>query len=373
MTVASPVLARLRALLADAGLQFVDPPVLQPAGLFLDLAGEDIRRRLFTTSSTAGEELCLRPDFTIPVARLHLAGGAAGRAETYAYLGPIFRQRSDAPAETLQAGAEWLGRADCEAADADALALAHAAVGLFGLTRPQVRVGDEALFRALVDGLPVSAAWKRRLVPLFGEPDRLAAALDRLSGRVAPVTSAIGPLAGLLGTTDRHAAGAALADLLKIAGLNPVGRSPEEIAERLVEEAELAGANGHGREAAQVIEDYLEISASMAGAADAVDAFSRRLGLDLTVPLDAFRRRVLLAAERGLDPEAIEFSAAFGLKLDYYTGFVFEMLDPTRPKGDPVAGGGRYDRLLKLLGADRAVPAVGFALWLDRLAGEETP
>ncbi|MGH2342728.1 ATP phosphoribosyltransferase regulatory subunit [Segnochrobactraceae bacterium EtOH-i3] len=373
MSVAMSALARLRAMLSEAGLGFVDPPILQPAGLFLDLAGEDIRRRLFTTSSSAGEELCLRPDFTIPVARLHLAGGAAGRAASYAYLGPIFRQRSDAPAETLQAGAEWLGRADCEAADADALALAHRAVGLFGLKRPQMRVGDEALFAALVDGLPLSPAWKRRLVPLFGEPDRLAMALDRLSGRVAPVTSAVGPLAGLLGTTDTRAAGAALADLLKIAGLNPVGRSPVEIAERLVEEAELAGANGHGREAAAVIESYLDISTSLAEAADRVEAFAGRYGLDLSVPLAAFRRRVQLAAERGLDPDEIAFSAAFGLKLDYYTGFVFEMLDPTRPGQGPIAGGGRYDRLLKLLGAETAVPAVGFALWLDRLAAEETP
>jgi ATP phosphoribosyltransferase regulatory subunit len=31
------------------------------------------------------------------------------------------------------------------------------------------------------------------------------------------------------------------------------------------------------------------------------------------------------------------------------------------------AGGGRYDRLLTLLGADKPIPGVGFSLWLDRL------
>ena len=31
----------------------------------------------------------------------------------------------------------------------------------------------------------------------------------------------------------------------------------------------------------------------------------------------------------------------------------------------PLAGGGRYDRLMEMLGAGRPVPAVGFTLRLD--------
>ncbi len=33
-----------------------------------------------------------------------------------------------------------------------------------------------------------------------------------------------------------------------------------------------------------------------------------------------------------------------------------------------LAGGGRFDRLLTLLGAKERIPAVGFSLWLDRIA-----
>ncbi len=32
-----------------------------------------------------------------------------------------------------------------------------------------------------------------------------------------------------------------------------------------------------------------------------------------------------------------------------------------------LAGGGRFDRLLTLLGAKERIPAVGFSLWLDRI------
>jgi ATP phosphoribosyltransferase regulatory subunit len=57
--------------------------------------------------------------------------------------------------------------------------------------------------------------------------------------------------------------------------------------------------------------------------------------------------------------------------IGYYTGAVFEVYDPAL--GGPIGGGGRYDDLLGRFG--RKLPAVGFALGVDRLhvalAGEE--
>ena len=95
-----------------AGYVPIAPATLQPAEPFLDLSGEDIRRRMYLVNDPAGGELCLRPDLTIPVARDYLASPAAGRPATFCYLGPVFRQREDGPAEFLQAGIESYGRAD---------------------------------------------------------------------------------------------------------------------------------------------------------------------------------------------------------------------------------------------------------------------
>jgi ATP phosphoribosyltransferase regulatory subunit len=55
----------------------------------------------------------------------------------------------------------------------------------------------------------------------------------------------------------------------------------------------------------------------------------------------------------------------FGLvrSLDYYTGAVFQVYDPAY--GVPIGNGGRYDELLGHFG--RALPAVGFALNVERL------
>ena len=72
---------RAEALLAAyerAGYRRVAPPILQLAEPFLDLSGEDIRKRMYLTSAPGGEELCLRPDLTIPVSRDYLASPLAG-------------------------------------------------------------------------------------------------------------------------------------------------------------------------------------------------------------------------------------------------------------------------------------------------------
>src|SRR5262249_59651580 len=73
-----------------AGYVRIDPPVLQPAEPFLDLSGEDIRRRMFLTTDPQGREMCLRPDLTIPVSRAYLQSTAAGKAAGFSYISPGF-------------------------------------------------------------------------------------------------------------------------------------------------------------------------------------------------------------------------------------------------------------------------------------------
>ena len=75
--------ARAEALVAHyerAGYARVSPAILQPAEPFLDLSGEDIRRRMFLTTDPDGRELCLRPDLTIPVSCEYRGSPEAGEA-----------------------------------------------------------------------------------------------------------------------------------------------------------------------------------------------------------------------------------------------------------------------------------------------------
>jgi ATP phosphoribosyltransferase regulatory subunit len=89
--------------------------------------------------------------------------------------------------------------------------------------------------------------------------------------------------------------------------------------------------------------------------------------IDADAALDAFEERLGFMAARGLDVAAMRFSARFARDLDYYTGFLFEAHDPMRSDGRPVVGGGRYDGLARTLGAGADIPAVGAAIWCERL------
>ena len=67
--------ARILAVLSSTGAMRVEPAALQPADVLLDLYGEDIRARAFVTRDE-GAEMMLRPDFTVPIVRLHMDGAA---------------------------------------------------------------------------------------------------------------------------------------------------------------------------------------------------------------------------------------------------------------------------------------------------------
>jgi ATP phosphoribosyltransferase regulatory subunit len=363
--------ARADALVASyerAGYARVAPAILQPAEPFFDLSGEDIRRRMFLVDDPSGAELCLRPDLTIPVARDYLASPAAGTAARLCYLGPVFRHRRDGAGEFLQAGIESFGRADKAAADAEILALGLEATAAYGLAEPTIRMGDVALFSALIAALKLAPAWKRRLVKDFNRKPELVRDLERMvPGHVNGTPEYQGVLAALA-NSDPKAAHALVTDLLSIAGISAVGgRSVGEIADRFLEQAATGAGSTLPRETRQLVERFLSIAGDPDEAAIALRALAADAGLALGAALDLFESRAGFLAARGIDLKKIRFATAFGRGLDYYTGFVFELHDPTGGEGQLVAGG-RYDGLLARLGHQHAIPAVGFAVWIERLA-----
>jgi ATP phosphoribosyltransferase regulatory subunit len=366
---ADPTAALVALFQGEVDAEMVEPPILLPAALFLDTAGEEIRRRLFLTSDAEGRELCLRPDFTIPICRHYLETGEANREAALGYFGPVFRQRGDETAEFLQAGIELFGNDDRAAADADVATLAHRAAGIFGVTEPIVKIGDEGLFLALLEALGLATPLRRRLRGQFGDPARLARTIRRLAGEGSDAD--LVRHAGLLGAlsgADPEAARQVVEDLIGLAGIRAVGgRTAAEIAERFLERAALGTDRGFTAETAQLLERYLAIEATPERAVDALDAFERETGLGFGPALDLYARRNDAFRDCGLDLDRLSFSANFGRNLDYYTGFVFEMRDPERADPRPVIGGGRYDGLLERLGSAAPVPACGFAMWLDRL------
>src|ERR1700749_4807542 len=267
---------------AQAGYLRAEPGILQPAEPFLDLSGEDIRKSLYLTTDAHGEELCLRPDLTIPVARDYLASAQAGKPAGFSYLGPVFRFRSGRPSEFLQAGIESFGRQDRAAADAEMLALALEATSAFGLKDVEIRTGDVALFIALIDALKLYPVWRRRLIKDFNRKVNLAEDIERLTLPAAPGGNEYqGVLAALAGS-DRKAALALVTDMMSIAGATTVGgRTVSEIADRFLEQSTLKGG-ALPRDALTIIKRFMAIAGDPDDAVAQLRALAADARLDLS-------------------------------------------------------------------------------------------
>jgi ATP phosphoribosyltransferase regulatory subunit len=343
-------------LFAQRGYVRQEPAVLQPAEIFLDRSGEEIRRRTFTLMDPSGRELCLRPDLTIPICREAVQQGRSFPARI-AYNGLVFRHQPGEPhraTQFFQAGVELLGLDDRAAGETEILSLTIEALRVAGLKDFSLRIGDLALFGALVDALALPVQWRARLKRHFWRAGYVESLLYWLGhgDRKAALPGSRAEIEALL---DTHA-DAPLA-----------GRTREEIIARTMDRAADAAALKLDAKVADAIAKLLDISGPAETALAQARALLKTAGINLDPQLAAMDARLAALKSLGVDPAQVQFTAHFGRNMEYYTGFVFELW--ARDKEGPVqiAGGGRYDSMMEMLGAKQPVSAIGCALRTERL------
>lgn len=356
-----PVWGRIRTPFVEfcerSGGRWVEPPLLQPLARLLDFAGEGLRARLFVVQGEAGEELCLRPDFTLPVALAHLESGAAeGR---YLYEGLAFRTAPPGrgrPSEFRQIGAELFGAGDPARQDAEVVALAWRAAAAGGREDLSLMLGDVGLFAAFVQALDLPNGAAARLLRALPSPRALAAELNRARAP-APALSG-GRLSVLLAGLPEAEAAEVLEELWRLAEVRPVGeRSSADIVHRLTERASAESAQTLTSAQADILTRFLSISGPPQVALDALAAVAREAGADLDAALQAWGER-LSRLGREIDGRAT-LATAFVRPFAYYDGLLFEVRSDALGPDQPVAAGGRYDGLLVRLGAANPAGAVG--------------
>ncbi|MCR8722907.1 ATP phosphoribosyltransferase regulatory subunit [Frigidibacter sp. ROC022] len=333
--------ARISARFAEAGAEPFEADILQPAATLLDLYGEDIRARAYVTTDPLRGELMLRPDFTLPVVEMHMARGAD--PARYRYQGEVFRrQETDdgRPSEYLQVGYEVFDRSDPAAADAEVFSLFSQV--LDGVPATPV-TGDIGILIAAVRGLSTSEARKAALMRHIWRPARFRALLDRYSGRtpVPPTRQA------LLQAEDP----------MQGAGLLLGLRGADEIAARIEALRADAAEPPLGAGEVAVLGAILTLKGSATGALAALRDLIREMPA-IAAAIEGLDRRLDALGKRGVEVDSLAFEASHGRSaMEYYDGFVFSFQGP----GDlpPLATGGRYDALTRVLGRGRSIPAVG--------------
>jgi len=355
------VMAAVRAPFAELGADTIDPPVVQPLGLILDLSGEAMRERLILVQADGGDEAALRPDFTIPAARLHIDSGRAGGR--YFYEGKAFRaspRGREAYEEFLQIGVEAFETVAAPEADAEIAAIAWRAAAAGGRDDLALQLGDVALFAAFVDTLKLAAPLAARIKRAFASPRRLRAALELAESPTVGAAPAGDRLSSLLAGLPEAEAAAMLQDLWALAGIEPAGgRSAAEIVHRLAERAAVARAPDLKPEQASLIARFLAIADKPDSAMEAVARLAGPGGARLEAALKGWARRLTALKGEGAPLSAMRFSTAFGRDFGYYDGALFEVRSAALGDHRPVAAGGRYDSLFSRLGASLACGAVG--------------
>jgi ATP phosphoribosyltransferase regulatory subunit len=335
--------ARLQAFFVANGAQVVDADILQPADTLLDLYGEDIRARAFVTHDPLNGEQMLRPDFTVPVVQMHMAHGA--EPARYTYSGEVFRRQEQSrqrASEYMQVGYEVFDRENPARADAEVFALFAQVLAPLGL---HAATGDIGILMAAVQGLSTSERRKKALLRHIWRPRRFRALLERFGG-TAPVPAS---RTALLADADP------LARARPMIGL----RTGQEIDARI--EALRADAAEPPIAADQValLDRILNLRAKATAAlTDLQDMAHDMPALARAVATMAARLDALAA--HGVDVAQLDFEASYGrTSMEYYDGFVFGFYAEARLDLPPVATGGRYDALTRVLGQGRSIPAVG--------------
>jgi ATP phosphoribosyltransferase regulatory subunit len=370
--------AQARVLLSvftNADYEAVAPAIIQPADVFLDVVGESLRARTYVFTDPDGAELCLRPDLTVPTCRLHLARYAdPGTPARYCYNGAAFRfqsQVADArhPREFRQAGIERFGDRAREEAEAETVATVIRAIEAAGLKDWSIRLGDIGLFSSILDVAGLTPRWKKRLDDAFLKPVSFRDALKSFAVSARGASASVpDTLLSSLRRDDPAGSEAAVAAYLDEKSIELAGtRTLADITAHLIDIAEDREEKPIDAAAVDLIKRYVGVAGPAAKAGGTIVELLNGSGRGSGAALETYDRRLALLANSGVDLGRVTFSAEFGRTLAYYTGFVFEVHAKGHGAESPIAGGGRYDGLMRAAGASVDVSAVGGAIHTERL------
>jgi histidyl-tRNA synthetase len=343
------------------GYELIDTPLVEQAELFLVKAGDAAINRLMTFD-LPGRTLSLRPEFTVPAARVYLTHypDQPGPVRLQ-FAGPVLQYGNLQHGQIKQEnaiGAELINDAS-PAADAEIIALTGQALNNAGCDDWQVIIGHSGLIDRFLTHYQLNRqmhrfvmAWLPRLKAGERVINEAAAAL---AAKTAPPPTIESPTATAAST---EIALQALLHATPQRGPSG-GRTREEIAQRLLGKQQQT--DQHDR-ALNALRDLQHIIMQVNTPADLQQHFSDP-ALQSTV--QHLAETFALLSAYAIPETRITFDLSFTRNLDYYTGIVFEY----RAGDCLLGGGGRYDELIGLLGEQdqKRIPAVGFMLYVDHI------
>jgi ATP phosphoribosyltransferase regulatory subunit HisZ len=345
------------------GYTLVDIPIVQPADVFLTRAGDLMIERLFTFEHH-DQMLALRPEFTAAAAR-HYLQQADGEIVRWQFCGATFVDDTTQDRQQHSLGAELIGQAG-SAAEAEIVTMAVEGAQVIGVTGWRLVMGNVALQWHLLARFGLD----RRIIRwLLSHRDELAQHGKESILKAFEETFALSSDA----TPDSDETPASTQRMLDVLldstqyGTTMGGRTREEIALRMLRKHQRAVARPQIESALDFLADWMQIEGPFEQVFSKIEAWIDTADLNGHMLLNQWRETVQRLIAADIDPARITLKPNLARNWEYYTGLVFVL---ENKQGQPVAGGGRYDELTRLLGGAQSTPAVGFAYYADTLLAD---
>jgi ATP phosphoribosyltransferase regulatory subunit len=362
----------------------VSVDLLQPISWFFDLYGEDVRHRVCMLDMPLSGAVCLRPEFTIPLAYKFLSSGTSvqgtSTSQRYSYSGDAFfrsylqnPQTGGTVERYLQSGIEIMGEGDAIAADVDVFMVVYEVLKQCGCSFAST-IGDMRIIFTWIDSLEIPHFCKKRLkrhlrMPKFHET--LASLLpcrEQLSDKDLFFQN-------FASCSHKEAKQAVQTKLDEIDEVPFGTRTVDDIVKHCLERSEQVESNSDLARQVECIKEFLAIEEKADKSVQTMQKIIKKAGMEeiLGDVLGNFEKRLDALKAHGIELGSLMFNASYGRGRAYYDGFIFEMHTSCRteePQPAAFARGGRYDRLLEAIGAPKGTRAVGGVLYPDMIVKE---
>ena len=328
------------------GFVLSEPDVLLDSEYIIQRSGENFRRSMLTFENEDGKLMCLRPDLTVASCIKYLE--KKSKSHIY-YSGQAYRRTSHKKSDLIneQLGIEILGSKNQLKDDYKVIKTIINSAEKIKSKRIQIKVGDISLFKRLINSLDMPERWKIRLIRHFWRPkyfDELLVRLEKNSD-----------IDSVAFDTDKKR----FYEMKKMSKDNVIaGRSISAILKRFDKKIKDPRSFADGKKIVRIIKTFLKINCKLSKLDNELLNFAKKNKLKENI----FKNFKSIQNLKKLNQD-INFVANFGREVEYYTGIVFEVFSGNKE----IARGGRYDDLLKSLGAKKNTPAVGAAINLKNI------
>ena len=328
------------------GFVLSEPDVLLDSEYIIQRSGENFRRSMLTFENEDGKVMCLRPDLTVASCIKYLE--KKSKSKIY-YSGQAYRRNNKKKSELVndQLGIEILGSKNQSQDDYKVIKTILNSAEKIKSKKIEIKVGDISLFNRLINSLDMPERWKLRLIRHFWRPKYFEELLKRLE-KNSDIDSV---------TFD---ADKKRFDEMKKMEQEKViaGRSISEILKRFDKKIKDPRSFNEGKQIVKIIRSFLKINCKLSKLDETLLNFAKKNNLKENI----FKEFKSIQNLKKFNIK-VNFITNFGRDIEYYTGIVFEIFSGKKE----IARGGRYDDLLKSLGAKKNIPAVGAAINLNNI------